>query len=99
VNEQYYDLGNYRSLIERPPWQQKANCHDMDTELFFPLGKDISPEVIAACGSCVVRQECFDYAYTHHEPRGIWGGSRALDIAKLRRADEVSVSQSIKPQN
>lgn len=55
-------------------WMSAAKCIGMNTDDFFPpKGSNVPREVVAACGTCPVRQECQDYA-TEHRLKGIWGG-------------------------
>jgi WhiB family transcriptional regulator, redox-sensing transcriptional regulator len=63
-------------------WQTRAACRGPQAMVFFPpthaerkedkierenRAKDI-------CASCVVRQDCLEYAIRIREPHGIWGG-------------------------
>ena len=63
-------------------WQARAACRGPQSAVFFPpthaerkedkierenRAKDI-------CASCVVQQDCLEYAIRIREPHGIWGG-------------------------
>lgn len=71
-------------IIERPPWQERAACKGPQSELFFqPINyRERKDERIARearakaiCATCVVRQECLNFALKNKEKYGIWGGT------------------------
>ncbi|HMT18942.1 MAG TPA: WhiB family transcriptional regulator [Candidatus Saccharibacteria bacterium] len=55
-------------------WQEEANCSGVDPNLFFPEQGASSRDAKEICAGCIVRLECLDYALTHREKAGIWGG-------------------------
>lgn len=67
-----------------PDWHRNAACGGMDTNRFFPDGRDIMriTAAKAVCQGCLVRSECGsdgrDMSY------GIWGG-RTEDERRLDR--------------
>ncbi len=57
-------------------WRLQAACRGKDVEQWFPDGhidRDVA-SAMQTCSRCPVRVDCIDYALTHHETFGIWGG-------------------------
>lgn len=76
-------------------WQLRAECRDVDPEIFFPVavqGTDAyNAQVTAAksvCSRCSVVNECLEFAQVH-VPIGVAGGLDEFERASLRRADEA----------
>lgn len=65
------------------PWRHQAACKGR-TALMFPDTPAVN-EAKAVCRSCPVRAECADYALTHNEPDGIWGGMSARERRRIRK--------------
>lgn len=74
-------------------WRRLAVCAGMSPLLFYPdaisgPGKKTQnlypPEAKAACNRCPVRRACLDYALTHRENYGLWGGKTPTERKKLR---------------
>lgn len=42
----------------------------------------------AICAECPVQQECLEYALTHHEIFGVWGGRTERERRKLLKERE-----------
>ena len=61
-------------------WRDRAACRGEDPELFFPKGTTTREDVQQTenakkiCKTCPVKNECNEYAFSHAEPAGIWGG-------------------------
>ncbi len=63
-------------------WQGRAACKGPQAAAFFPpthaerkeekLGREQRAKGI--CQTCVVKQDCLEYAIRIREPHGIWGG-------------------------
>src|SRR5215469_14526214 len=71
-------------------WWRTAACRDADPELFFPISASVaSGNVIRRakqiCASCPVTPLCLDYALTHRQEQGIWGGLTDEERQSLRR--------------
>jgi hypothetical protein len=65
---------------------ERAACHGMDTDRFFPdteAGEHAAQQI---CARCSVRDECAAYAFAHDELRGVWGGLTERDRRHLRRS-------------
>lgn len=71
--------------LERPEdWRQQAACAETDPELWFPDGWHESPDAIAICNTCPVRQECLDDALRMDDNAfGIRGGLYPSERRKL----------------
>ncbi len=67
-------------------WQERALCAETDPEAFFPEKGGSTREAKKVCLSCEVRSECLEYALTHDERFGIWGGLSERERRRLRRA-------------
>lgn len=67
-------------------WQRDALCAQTDPEAFFPEKGGSTREAKAVCESCTVRAECLEYALSHDERFGIWGGLSERERRRLRRA-------------
>ena len=73
----------------RVGWRHGALCAQTDLELFFPPRGNQNRAAKAVCAQCPVCAECLDYALTHRESYGIWGGTTERErraLAARRRA-------------
>ena len=63
-------------IVAVEPWMQHAACLDVDPELFYPEkgGRSSTRAAKRICSHCLVKADCLQYAVSHHEPFGIWGG-------------------------
>lgn len=81
----------YRALKDRP-WLKHAACRGLETALWHPERGD-SPDgtekAKAICATCPVKKECLDWAVTHYERHGIWGGLNEKERRKLRQSRRV----------
>jgi WhiB family transcriptional regulator, redox-sensing transcriptional regulator len=66
-------------------WQRYANCLGVDPDLFFPERGASTREAKEVCRGCVVREDCLEYAITHSEKFGIWGGLSERERRRIRR--------------
>ena len=66
-------------------WQDEANCLGVDPDLFFPERGASTKEAKAVCRCCEVRVECLEYALSHGEKFGIWGGLSERERRRVRR--------------
>jgi hypothetical protein len=63
-----------RLVINPEPWVEQALCAQTDPELFFPEKGGSALPAKAICRRCPVTEQCLDYALTHRERHGVWGG-------------------------
>jgi WhiB family transcriptional regulator, redox-sensing transcriptional regulator len=71
-------------------WRSSAACLSADPDLFFPISSTGPAERQIArakviCANCPVRRECLEFAMTHDQTHGIWGGTTAEDRQRDRR--------------
>ncbi len=66
-------------------WQERANCLGVDPDLFFPERGASTREAKSVCRGCEVRFECLEYALSHGEKFGIWGGLSERERRRVRR--------------
>lgn len=77
-----------RDVTDDRRWMSEANCRGMSPDLFILAKGASTPEVDAAkavCAGCVVRTECLEYAITHREKIGIWGGTSPNERRRIIR--------------
>ncbi|HTH72079.1 MAG TPA: WhiB family transcriptional regulator [Candidatus Pristimantibacillus sp.] len=73
-------------LIEQGfEWQEIGLCQTTDPEAFYPEKGGSTREAKRICGRCEVKNECLEYALTHDEKRGIWGGLSERERNRLKR--------------
>lgn len=66
-------------------WMLFVNCGGVDPDLFFPERGASQKEAKAVCRSCVVREDCLEYALENDEKFGIWGGLSERERRRYRR--------------
>lgn len=69
------------ALVDYWDWQALGSCNTMDPEFFFhPEGERGGPRrrrierAKRICRACPVLEDCREYALSHNEPYGVWGG-------------------------
>jgi WhiB family redox-sensing transcriptional regulator len=72
-----------------------------DQDLFFPISATGSAarQIARAktiCAGCGVRRECLEFALTHEQTHGIWGGTTAEDRQRDRRRRRRAVAAAAK---
>ncbi|MCH0541696.1 WhiB family transcriptional regulator [Streptomyces sp. MUM 203J] len=68
------------------PWQETALCAQTGPDLFFPEPGSSTREAKFLCGRCPSRGACLEYALTHDERFGVWGGLSEQERRALRRS-------------
>ena len=71
-------------------WRSAGACLSADPDLFFPISSTGPAERQIAraktiCAGCPVRRECLEFALSHNQSYGIWGGTTAEDRQRERR--------------
>ena len=72
-------------------WRDHAACGHADPDLFFPISttgpalRQID-EAKRICQACPARTPCLDWALTHGEAAGVWGGTTEEERHVLRKA-------------
>ncbi|WP_344633620.1 WhiB family transcriptional regulator [Streptomyces glaucosporus] len=69
-----------------PGWWERALCAQIGSEPFFPEPGRTPAEAKRICQSCEGRIECLEYALTHDERYGVWGGLSEEERRSLKRA-------------
>ncbi|HJY72219.1 MAG TPA: WhiB family transcriptional regulator [Streptosporangiaceae bacterium] len=82
-------------------WRSAAACRLADQDLFFPISATGSAarQIARAktiCAGCGVRRECLEFALTHEQNYGIWGGTTAEDRQRDRRRRRRAVAAAAK---
>jgi WhiB family transcriptional regulator, redox-sensing transcriptional regulator len=85
-------------------WRSAGACLAADPDLFFPISmrgpaeKQISRAKMI-CAGCKVRTECLDFAMSHDQNYGIWGGTtpedRQRERRRKRRAAAVTAKRTV----
>ncbi|AOT62107.1 MULTISPECIES: WhiB family transcriptional regulator [Streptomyces] len=75
-----------------PSWQESALCAQTGPELFFPEPGSSTREAKFLCGLCEIREACLEYALTHDERFGVWGGLSEQERYELRRRRSSSAA-------
>lgn len=71
--------------IDDRDWMKRANCLGINPDLFFPERGRVVKEAREICSECHVKSECLEYALTHGEKWGVWGGTSERDRRVIRR--------------
>lgn len=74
-----------RPFVEPPDWTSAA-CAGMDTNLFFVAQGQSSTDARAICNTCPIKQACLEYALSHNDVHGIWGGATERQRRQMRSA-------------
>jgi WhiB family transcriptional regulator, redox-sensing transcriptional regulator len=82
------DVGT--SQVQWQDWRHRAACHDLDPELFFPIGigeSALRQTKVAktVCVACPVHVECLRWALASGQEFGVWGGLSEVERRSLRR--------------
>ena len=82
-------------------WRALAACRSADPDLFFPIsGKGLGERQIARakkiCAGCRVRTECLEFAQSHEQTYGIWGGTTTEDRQRDRRRKRRAAAAAAK---
>ena len=85
MSDQRAELAALEVSSEQLSWQERALCAQTDPEAFFPEKGGSTREAKRVCLSCEVRAECLEYALTHDERFGIWGGLSERERRRLKR--------------
>ncbi|MHB8190534.1 MAG: WhiB family transcriptional regulator [Ferrimicrobium sp.] len=65
-------------------WHMLASCRGRDPRVFFPERGATGTSARAICLSCLVREQCLDYAIRNDERFGIWGGFSERERRRIR---------------
>ena len=68
-------------------WRLRGACRGLDPEIFY-AGSEEDAGVERAkqvCNTCVVQQQCLEFALANRESEGIWGGATEKERRRIRR--------------
>ncbi|WNB99190.1 WhiB family transcriptional regulator [Streptomyces sp. CGMCC 4.7035] len=68
-------------------WQDQALCAQTGADFFFPEPGSSVREAKRICGLCRIRSACLEYALTHDERFGVWGGLSEKERIHMRRTE------------
>lgn len=78
-----------RSLPANPSppdmWQDRAACHGIDPDIFFPTSEEEAGPALAYCGGCLIKVDCLAWALKNGERYGVWGGLTEQQRRRLHR--------------
>jgi WhiB family transcriptional regulator, redox-sensing transcriptional regulator len=82
-------------------WRAAGACLSADPDLFFPISSAGPAERQIArakmiCAGCRVRRECLDFALSHSQVYGIWGGTTREDRQRARRRTRRAAAAAAK---
>jgi len=66
-------------------WRDKAACHGLDPQTFYPETDEEAEEAKAVCGVCPVQALCLEYALVRREKEGVWGGCTERERRRIIR--------------
>lgn len=66
-------------------WRQHAACRGVDPEIFYPQTDEEADPAKEICGLCGVREMCLEYALSHRERDGVWGGATERERRRILR--------------
>ncbi|MCX5415437.1 WhiB family transcriptional regulator [Streptomyces sp. NBC_00059] len=73
------------TMTDELTWQETALCAQAGPEFFFPAPGSSTREAKQLCNACEGRLACLEYALTHDERFGVWGGLSEKERERLRR--------------
>ena len=81
-------------------WRAAGACLSADPDLFFPISSTGPAErqiarAKAICAGCRVRRQCLDFALSHNQVDGIWGGTTREDRQRERRKKRRAVAKRV----
>lgn len=74
-------------------WMAAASCREVAPETFFPDdggGVEVARRV---CARCPVRDECLEFALSHHIAHGVWGGKSERARQRLAAARRTAARE------
>jgi WhiB family redox-sensing transcriptional regulator len=76
-------------------WAKKAACKGYDPDIFYPEKGCGSAAAKEICRSCVVRDECLEYAVETNQLFGIWGGLNERQRRNIRRSPRAKEAVNV----
>jgi WhiB family transcriptional regulator, redox-sensing transcriptional regulator len=66
-------------------WLDLGACKGLDPALFYPEDEDAAEEAKDVCTQCAVRVTCLEFALSHREKQGVWGGATERERRRIIR--------------
>ena len=82
-------------VLAPEPWTTDALCAQTDGDWWYPELGSPARAAKTICRACPVTAECLDYALTHHEAYGIWGGLTERQRRRLRHGRQPDQSPGL----
>lgn len=90
-------MAGLNASVENPAWFERAECKEMDPEIFFPLPSQSDRLAIEICHKCPVMEECGEWATVNAISDGIWGGLTPGQRKLVReRRQEQSMAEKVR---
>ncbi|CCH86964.1 Transcription factor WhiB (fragment) [Modestobacter italicus] len=77
------ELRHRSEVATSASWRDDALCVEIGPSAFFPDKGQSSRTAKRVCAACTVQRQCLEFALTHEERFGVWGG---LSERERRRA-------------
>jgi WhiB family transcriptional regulator, redox-sensing transcriptional regulator len=68
-----------------PAWRQRAACRGVDPDIFYPVSDEEAEDAKAICAICPAQQACLEWALSHREHDGVWGGATERERRRIIR--------------
>ncbi len=66
-------------------WRMLGACRGLDASIFYTDDDDDAAAAKEVCAECGVRAACLEYALSHREKAGVWGGATERDRRRMIR--------------
>ena len=71
--------------IQDLQWRQRGECRGLDPGIFYPETEEEAEQAKRVCDGCHVRVACLEYALSHREKVGVWGGYTERERRRIMR--------------
>lgn len=78
-------------------WIKKANCREMDTDLFFPERGASAKEAMEICAACKVAEPCLAMALIDKLHVGIYGGMSERQRRRMPKEQKQQILDKYSP--
>jgi WhiB family redox-sensing transcriptional regulator len=66
-------------------WRELGACRGLDPTIFYPDEDEDSSDAKSVCSECRVRVTCLEFALSHREKQGVWGGATERERRRIIR--------------
>ena len=78
-------LGENNVSTHELEWRMLGACRGLDAGIFYPDNDEDAEIAKQVCEQCHVRQTCLDFALSHREKVGVWGGATERERRRILR--------------